>query len=87
VKIILLTSKKRQETCNIPANTKKIKIETSREKCMDVLTEVINSEGEARGKPLQKWLPQIPAKNIAQIRFTMNDFSSKPIKIKLEFKN
>ncbi len=54
---------------------------------MDVLTEVINSEGEARGKPLQKWLPQIPAKNIAQIRFTMNDFSSKPIKIKLEFKN
>ncbi len=83
---IELNSKKRQEFVQIPEKTKRITIEVSREKCMDVLTEIIDEKGHAKGKPLQKWLPQIPGKNVSQIRFTMNDFSTRPIEIQLQIK-
>lgn len=83
---IQLNSKKRQELVHIPEKTKKITIKVSRDKCMDVLTEIINDKGHAKGKPLQKWLPQIQVKNVSQIRFTMNDFSTKPIEIELHSK-
>ncbi len=64
---------------------KKLKIEVSRDNCKDVLLEVIDAEGKAKGKPLQKWLPEIKQKGIARLRFMMNDFSTKPIKIKIDF--
>ena len=64
---------------------KKLKIGVSRDNCMDVLLEVIDIQGRAKGKPLQKWLPEIKQNGIAGLRFMMNDFSTKPIKIKINY--
>ncbi len=63
----------------------KVTIEVSRDNCKDVLLEVIDADGKAKGKPLQKWLPAIKQNGISGIRFMMNDFSTKPITIKIDF--
>jgi hypothetical protein len=81
---ITLTNKQRQQTVDLPNKPKEIMISTSRSNCMDVLLEVFNESGQAKSKPLQKWLPVIKTKEITSMRFTMNDFSNQPITIKID---
>lgn len=63
----------------------KFELSVSRDNCKDILLEVVDIEGNKKGKPLQKWLPIVQNKqhNIQNLRFTMNDFSIKPIDVKL----
>lgn len=69
---------------DLPNLTKKLKLEVSRAECKDVLLEVIDSKGKAKGKPLSKWLPEIKGQSIARLRFMMNDHSTKPITINVD---
>lgn len=82
--VVNLSASNRNAEVDISEGIKKIKIEVSRENCKDILCEVVNSNGNAKGKPLNKWLPQIKSP-IKQIRFMMNNFSIKPIEIKISF--
>jgi len=85
--IVELNSKKRTELLEVPSSTKRIELKVSREKCNDVLLEVIDTAGRAKGKPLNKHLPLIQAKGkISSLRFMMNDFSTKPISVEIDFK-
>lgn len=83
---VILSAKKRNEYVELTTVVKLVTIEVSRQNCKDVLLEVVDEQGQSKGKPLEKWLPQIKAKNIAGLRFMMNDFSTKPIEIKLTWK-
>ncbi len=83
---VCLSAKSRSEYIEIVSGAKLVAIEVSRSNCKDVLLEVVDEQGQSKGKPLEKWLPQIKAKNIAGLRFMMNDFSTKPIEIKLTWK-
>lgn len=79
-----LTVKHRIETVEVPSGIKQIQITVSRNDCMDVLLELVNMQGKAKGKPLQKHLPMIlTKKQTCKLRFMMNDFSTKPILISL----
>ncbi len=80
-----LSAKSRNEYTEL-SGAKFVTIEVSRSNCKDVLLEVVDEHGKSKGKPLEKWLPQIKAKNISGLRFMMNDFSTKPIEIKLTWK-
>ncbi|MBR8537728.1 hypothetical protein KDU71_19310 [Carboxylicivirga sediminis] len=83
---VILSAKNRNEYVELTTGVKLVTIEVSRQNCKDVLLEVVDEQGQSKGKPLEKWLPQIKAKNIAGLRFMMNDFSTKPIEIKLTWK-
>ncbi|MBS2212357.1 hypothetical protein KEM09_13155 [Carboxylicivirga mesophila] len=83
---VILSATNRNEYVELTTVVKLVKIEVSRQNCKDVLLEVVDEQGQSKGKPLEKWLPQIKAKNIAGLRFMMNDFSTKPIEIKLTWK-
>lgn len=83
---VILSAKNRNEYVELTTVVKLVTIEVSRQNCKDVLLEVVDEQGQSKGKPLEKWLPQIKAKNIAGLRFMMNDFSTKPIEIKLTWK-
>ena len=65
--------------------SKKIKLAATREKCNDVLVEMVDEDGMATSKPLHKILPEIKSKKpLIKIRFLMNDFSTKPITISVD---
>jgi len=81
-----LNVQNRNKEVTLPDSTSKVKIVVSRSNCKDVLLEVVDQEGKAKGKPLEKWLPEIKSKSIKGLRFMMNDFSTKPITIKLDSK-
>ncbi|MBS2099446.1 hypothetical protein [Carboxylicivirga linearis] len=81
-----LNVQNRIKEVTLPDGTSKVKIGVSRSNCKDVLLEVIDQEGKAKGKPLEKWLPEIKSKSMKGLRFMMNDFSTKPIKITIDFK-
>ncbi|WP_430816136.1 hypothetical protein [Carboxylicivirga sp. RSCT41] len=81
-----LTAKSRVEQVDIPSGTKRLLLEVSRAKCKDVLLEVVDDSGQAKGKPLEKWLPHIKQKGVSALRFMMNDFSTQPIKIQITCK-
>ena len=81
-----LNVQNRIKEVTLPAGTSKVQIAVSRSNCKDVLLEVIDQEGKAKGKPLEKWLPEIKSKSLSGLRFMMNDFSTKPIKITIDFK-
>lgn len=81
---ITLTNKHRQEKIVLTKSFNKILLQVSREQCMDILLEVFNNKGQAQSKPLQKWVPIIKKPNITTLRFTMNDYSNKPITIKID---
>lgn len=82
-----LDTKNRQKTIEVPGNTKKIILKVSRDKCNDVLLELVSTEGKATSKPLNKYLPEIRLKEpIDNLRFTMNNFSTRPIQIVAYFK-
>ncbi len=83
---VCLSAKSRNEYIELVSGAKLVTIEVSRSNCKDVLLEVVDEHGKSKGKPLEKWLPQIKAKNISGLRFMMNDFSTKPIEIKLTWK-
>jgi len=83
---INLSAKQRIDEFELPKGVKIINIVVSRSKCKDVLLELIDADGKAKGKPLDKYLPQIKQKNIKRLRFMMNDFSTQPIEIKLSWK-
>lgn len=83
---VILSATNRNEYVELTTVVKLVTIEVSRQNCKDVLLEVVDEQGQSKGKPLEKWLPQIKAKNIAGLRFMMNDFSTKPIEIKLTWK-
>lgn len=79
-----LTVKHRNETIEVSAEIKEIKITVSRDNCMDVLLELVDMQGKAKGKPLQKHLPLIQTKKqLLALRFMMNDFSTRPVSISL----
>jgi len=82
---IELNVQNRVQEVNLPCIIKKLKLEVSRAECMDVLLEVIDIEGRAKGKPLSKWLPEIKDQSIARLRFMMNNYSTRPITIILDF--
>lgn len=85
--IVALNAKNRIKTIMLPEETKSISLKISREKCSDVLLELIDKNNQAKGKPLNKHLPVIKqAKELKQLRFIMNDFSTKPITIELTFR-
>lgn len=81
-----LNVQNRNKEVTLPDGTSKMKIGVSQSNCKDVLLEVIDQEGKAKGKPLEKWLPEIKSNSKSGLRFMMNDFSTKPIKITLDFK-
>nr|WP_321452800.1 hypothetical protein [uncultured Carboxylicivirga sp.] len=81
-----LNVQNRNKSVTLPDGTLKVKMEVSRSNCKDVLLEVVDVNGQAKGKPLEKWLPEIKSKSITRLRFMMNDFSTKPITIKLNYK-
>ncbi len=83
---IELNVQNRVQVVDLLVDSKKVSIKVSRADCKDVLLEVIDSDGKAKGKPLNKCLPEITAKSISKLRFMMNDFSTRPIKITLEVK-
>lgn len=84
---IEINAKSRTASVQIPDNTKTITFTVSREKCNDVLVEAVNKEGNAKGKPLNKYLPQFKTKGeVKELRFMMNDFSTKPITITIKTK-
>ena len=81
-----LNKNNRYAELNLPLVTGKIKIKVSREKCNDVLVEVVDEAGNALSKPLHKIIPELkPKKAVAKMRFIMNNFSTSPIEIKLSF--
>ncbi|MCU4162850.1 hypothetical protein [Carboxylicivirga caseinilyticus] len=81
-----LNVQNRNKEVTLPNGTTKVKIEVSRNSCKDVLLEVVDADGQAKGKPLEKWLPEVKSKSMSGIRFMMNDFSTKPIVIKLDIR-
>jgi len=83
---INLGAQHRIDEVELPEGVKEIAISVSRAKCKDVLLELINEQGQAKGKPLEKYLPQIKQKGIRRLRFMMNDFSIQPIEISLIWK-
>jgi len=83
---INLSAKERQASIIMENHPKTIALEASRENCKDILTEIFDEKGNAQCKPLQKILPQLKSKTpITQLRFTMNDFSTKPITIIINY--
>ncbi len=83
---VSLSARHRNEQVDITAGTKSITLEVSRCQCKDVLLEVVDENGQAKGKPLEKWLPQIKQKGVSALRFMMNDFSTQPIEIQITWK-
>lgn len=83
---VSLSVRNRIEEVSIPEEVKSISLNVSRAKCKDVLMEVVDEQGKAKGKPLEKWLPQIKQKGIRHLRFMMNDFSTQPIEIEISWK-
>ena len=83
---IELSKDKRVNELELLSAPKKIKIEVSREKCNDILLEMVDFTGMATCKPLHKVLPVIKVtRPIHKLRFIMNDFSTKPITIMLSY--
>ena len=85
MKKIEITAKQRTHSVTVPDDTKKMSIKVSRDNCKDVLLETIDKDGRAKGKPLTKYLPSCKMNNIKQLRFTMNNFSTKPITVEIIF--
>lgn len=84
---IEINLKNRIKTVQLPEGISTIAIKVSREKCNDILLELVDKNGKAKGKPLNKYLPMIKKiNNIEQLRFMMNDFSTKPITVELEYR-
>ena len=84
---INLSVKNRITSYHLKPGTKKIEIEVSRKDCKDILLELVDKDGNAKSKPLNKFLPEIRNNgDISVLRFIMNDFNTKPIAIKLFFK-
>ena len=86
IRTISLSARYRNEEVAIPTGVKIIMLEVSRSKCKDVLLEVVDEKGQAKGKPLEKWLPQIKLKEVRALRFMMNDFSIQPIEIQITWR-
>ncbi len=82
---IFLNVQNRTAEAEMPESYKKISLKVSRLNCMDVLLEVVDSAGLAKGKPLQKCLPEIKNRNVAKLRFIMKNNSTRPITIKIDF--
>ncbi|TRX70450.1 hypothetical protein [Carboxylicivirga sp. M1479] len=83
---VKLTAQNRTEELEIDQKVKLIELKVSRKQCKDVLLEVIDEQGNAKGKPLEKYLPCIKQKGVKGLRFMMNDFSTKPIEISISWK-
>lgn len=83
---IELTATHRIELVEFEKPISKIQMETSRSKCKDVLLEVIDQSGQAKGKPLSKFGPEVKGREICKLRFMMNDFSIQPVTITLRVK-
>ncbi|MBK3519180.1 hypothetical protein [Carboxylicivirga marina] len=81
-----LSARHRIEQIDIPTGVKVISLVVSRAKCKDVLLELIDNRGNAKGKPLEKCLPQIKQQGVHVLRFMMNDFSIQPIDIEVSWK-
>ena len=81
-----LSAKHRIEEVPLPEGIKQIDMSVSRSKCKDVLLEIVSDNGQAKGKPLEKWLPQVKQKGLSKLRFMMNDFSTQPIDISIRWK-
>ncbi|TAJ14496.1 hypothetical protein DMA11_04810 [Marinilabiliaceae bacterium JC017] len=86
IKTLTLNVSERNVSLDVPAVTKKIFFEVSRSDCRDVLLEVVDQQGRAKGKPLDKQLPEIKGVGVSVLRFMMNDFSTRPITITVSFK-
>ncbi|MCU4174813.1 hypothetical protein [Carboxylicivirga sp. N1Y90] len=84
--VINLDVQNRNAEIEVPQGVKWIKLSVSRPSCMDVLLEVVDINGLAKGKPLQKWLSEIKSKTVSKLRFMMNNNSTKPITISIDFK-
>jgi len=84
--VLSLSAKHRIEEVPLPEGIKHIDMSVSRSKCKDVLLEIVSDNGQAKGKPLEKWLPQIKQKGLSKLRFMMNDFSTQPIDISIRWK-
>lgn len=83
---VVLHLKKRHEILLVPQGMTVVKFTPSRTNCADVLVEMVTSAGHAKGNPLHKFRKPFNMGNeVKQIRFTMNNFSSAPISIKMEF--
>jgi len=79
-----LSAQNRQQVILVPPGCEKMNVKVSREKCHDVLVVMIDHKGNVRSKPLHKVLPFIKdTHEQASLRFTMNNFSTKPISIEL----
>ncbi|GEM_PF-4862072 len=83
---VRLTVQNRNEEMLLPEGVKQIELVLSRLKCKDVLLELVDESGTAKGKPLEKYLPVIKQKGIRKMRFIMNDFSTQPIEIQVRWK-
>lgn len=82
-----LTALCRQQCIKLEYPATSFKFSCSRDKCNDVLCELVSPEGKAVGKPLHKYIPGYKHKSqVKELRFTMNDFSTRPIKIEIEAK-
>ncbi|WP_439183776.1 hypothetical protein [Carboxylicivirga taeanensis] len=84
--IVHLSAANRNAYLELEVPARWVSIEVSRHNCKDVLLEVVDENGQSKGKPLEKCVPQIKASNIKGLRFMMNDFSTKPIEIQLTWK-
>ncbi len=83
---VSLSAQKRNEYIELEGDIKEVNFVVSRPNCKDVLLEVVDVLGKAKGKPLEKCLPKIKYKSIKGLRFMMNDFSTKPIDITISWK-
>lgn len=83
---IQLDAKQRIQTIEIPQGATTMIISVSRDNCKDILLEIVDSNGNATGKPLTKYIPSCKLNKSKKLRFSMNNFSTKPITIELMLK-
>lgn len=76
----------RVEEVELAQSYSKIELEVSRSNCKDVLLELIDDDGNAKGKPLCKYGLEIKGKHVHKLRFTMNDFSTQPVTVSIKGK-
>lgn len=81
-----LNATNRVEEVELAQSYSKIELEVSRSNCKDVLLEVIDVDGNAKGKPLCKYESVIKGKNVCKLRFLMNDFSTQPVTVSIKGK-
>lgn len=83
---IVLNVKNRIQEVTLPDGISQILFQVSRTDCKDILLELIHADGQAKGKPLFKYLPKVNVKSVSSLRFMMNDYSTRPITIKMKYK-